>query len=116
MDSPTTFSYHRSFASDGSVLTHENLFSSLLFFNDKEETKEERHERLQFHISQGTYFNSLATILCLLATCPQNTRNRILKQCVEDLNYLQENYWIKKKDGSQTYSWIKPAEGKNGLL
>lgn len=55
-------------------------------------------ESLNFHIKSGDYFGTLATILNFLVQEEfSSDRDKIIKEKVNELVYLQENYNIVKK-------------------
>ena len=61
-----------------------------------------RIQNLKFHIKSKDYFGTLATILDLFRLDVLEKefifdKDRILKQIVKDLKYLQDNYKITKK-------------------
>jgi hypothetical protein len=58
---------------------------------------------LKFHIDSQDYFGTLATILNLLHQKEfVGDKNKILKEKVEELVYIQKNYKIIKKDESKS--------------
>ena len=58
----------------------------------------QRNKQVDSHVAAGDYFGTLATILSLLSenqgNLAQNQANKILKDLVEDLVYLQRQYKI----------------------
>lgn len=63
----------------------------------KENWRAQRKKRMQFHIAQGDYFGTLATILGLLAEDKSYNKKELFKKCADDLMYLQKQYKIIKK-------------------
>jgi hypothetical protein len=58
---------------------------------------------LKFHIDSQDYFGTLATILNLLHQKEfVGDKNKILKEKVEELVYIQKNYKIIKMDESKS--------------
>lgn len=61
------------------------------------------NKSLNFHIISQDYFGTLATILNLLHQKEfVGDKDRILKEKVKELIYLQKNYKIMKKDESKS--------------
>lgn len=59
---------------------------------------------LEFHIESDDYFGTLAAILDLFtqSVMGSSDKDKILKEKVKELMYLQNNYKIIKKDGSKS--------------
>jgi len=58
---------------------------------------------LDFHMQSDDYFGTLATILNFLHQKEfVGDKDKILKEKVEELVYLQKNYKIIEKDGSKS--------------
>lgn len=59
---------------------------------------------LEFHIESDDYFGTFAAILDLFTqnVIDDLNKNKILKEKVEELMYLQKTYKIIKKDGSKS--------------
>jgi len=60
-----------------------------------------KNKALQFHIEQGDYFGTLATILDLMrqGIMKESDKDRILQALVNDLVYLQNHFKIIGKSG-----------------
>ena len=58
----------------------------------------ERIKHLEFHIEHGDYFAVLATIINIALKEKDFDREKIFKNLFDDLEYLQENYDIVKKN------------------
>lgn len=58
---------------------------------------------LEFHIESDDYFGTLAAILDLFTqnVIDEVNKDKILKEKVEELIYLQKNYKITKNNGSK---------------
>lgn len=65
-------------------------------------SEQDKIKKLEFHINSKDYFGTLATILDLFRMDVLEKKfifdkDKLLKQIVNDLKYLQDNYKIDKK-------------------
>ncbi|OGF25115.1 hypothetical protein A2303_02055 [Candidatus Falkowbacteria bacterium RIFOXYB2_FULL_47_14] len=69
--------------------------------------EKERIQKLKFHVKSEDYFGTLATILDLFRLDVLEKKfifdkDKVLKQIVKDLKYLQDNFVIVKKNERHT--------------
>jgi hypothetical protein len=57
-----------------------------------------RQKQAQFHIVRGDYFATIATVCHIAAKEEGIDMRKIFEKLAEDLQYLQENYEIRKKE------------------
>lgn len=56
-----------------------------------------RKARIEVHLKKGDYFSTLAAVLHIITIDKKLDKNKVLKNLVCDLLYLQEKYQISKK-------------------
>jgi hypothetical protein len=82
-------------ASGANFIIDYEVFPNFSFIKDIN-NRDDRIERLKFHVKSDDYFATLATIIKVCAE-EKTVPKKIFSKLVEDLLYLQENYQINEK-------------------
>ncbi len=88
--------YKQKLDNGGTLVCAQGVFGGWRYFRDIDNVDERRQE-MEFHIQEGDYFAVLATIFHIAANEKDIDMKKIFSKLAEDLQYLQDNYDIKKK-------------------